>query len=97
MAALRVILARRASNDLDDIWTYVAAEAGARVASDLIDEILAAMDRLAEMPGMGHTRPDVSSPHRVWSVFRFLIIYRFDSQALYVARVVHGQRDLRRI
>jgi plasmid stabilization system protein ParE len=97
MSARRVIIARRALSDLDGIWSYVAAEATRETASRLIARILDAMERLSEMPGMGHTRLDLPRHYRAWRVFRFLIIYRFDQSALYVARVIHGHRDVRRV
>jgi len=97
MALLRIIIARRALSDLDDIWTYLAAEATPEIARRVVAEILDAVDALAEMPGMGHTHADIPSRYRFWRVFRFLVIYRFDTRTLRVNRVIHGSRDLRRI
>jgi plasmid stabilization system protein ParE len=97
MATRRLIFSRQSLNDLEDIQTYVANNASAEMGRHVITEILAAIDPLVEMPGNGHTRSDLSSQHRVWSVFRYLIVYRFDAQALHIVRVVHGHRDLRRI
>ena len=97
MAKLRVIFSRRAVTDLDDIWSYIAENASAEVASGVIAEILEAIDRLREMPGMGHSRSDLLERYRPWRVFQFLIVYRFDANRLFVVRIVHGRRDIRRV
>lgn len=97
MAARRVIIARRALDDLKDIHAYLVAAASGDVASRVVSEILDATERLAEMPGMGHTRNDLPGRYRAWRVFRFLIIYRFDQRSIFVTRVIRGHRDIRRI
>jgi plasmid stabilization system protein ParE len=95
MSTRRVIFSRRALTDLDDIWTYLANEASPATAGRVIGDILDAVDRLAEIPGMGHERADVRDPaYRFWSVKGYVIGYRPDASALYVARVVHGRRNL---
>jgi plasmid stabilization system protein ParE len=62
------------------------------------DDLIAAFERLAAMPGVGHTRPDVPDPDlRFWRVHRWMIAYLGDTQPLQIARVVGGQRDFRRL
>lgn len=94
----RVIISRRALKDLDQIWTYINGRAGPNVASDFVAEILAAVDQLAEMPGMGHARRDVSSRrYRFWSVKSYVVAYRPTARTLRLVRVVHGSRDFGRL
>jgi plasmid stabilization system protein ParE len=96
MAARRVIIAREAFNDLDDIWKYLETNATAQVANRVLTEILDAANRLSEMPGMGHTHSDLPGRYRVWRVFRYLIVYRFNDRAVHISRVIHGNRNVRR-
>jgi plasmid stabilization system protein ParE len=53
------ILAPEAVQDLKDIWDYIAAE-NVSVADRMIDTLFAAFERLAAMPGLGHTREDLT-------------------------------------
>ena len=98
MPARHVIISPEALADLEAIWDYVARAASVTTASDFIADILSAIEKLADMPGMGHRRADVSDArYRFWSVKSYVIAYRPDAEALRVARVVHGHRDFRQL
>jgi plasmid stabilization system protein ParE len=71
MAALRVIIARQAANDLDEIWDYVAKDASPNIASDVIEEILDAIELLVEMPGMGTHAPIFPNGSECGACFAF--------------------------
>lgn len=93
----QVQLSRTAYQDLAEIWRYIA-EHNIDAADRVRDELELAMRQLAEMPGMGHQRQDVTDPTiRFWRIFTYLIAYRVESDALYVLRVVHGARNFRQI
>lgn len=90
-------LSPEAAEDLAEIYEYIAQDslqAAERVRIELLD----AMRKLAEMPGKGHTREDLTS-HRVlfWPVRSYQIIYHPGSQPVEVVAVLHGKRNLRRI
>jgi len=70
------LIAPAASIELDEIWDYYALELQNPEAADRIrDEIFDAFQKLAKMPGMGHSRLDLASePLRFWSVRSYLII-----------------------
>lgn len=93
----RYILSRRATVDVQQIWNHIAEDnidAADRVRNDL----RAAMRRLAEMPGMGHRRADVTDPrYRFWTVRSYVIGYFPDTTPLQIVRVLHGRRDFRSI
>ena len=88
-------LTEDALRDLEEIVDFVATdsvEASRRVLGDL----LAAMAQLAEMPRMGHARPEVAeSDVRFWVVHTYVIAYRAETDPIQVLRVVSGYRDLR--
>jgi antitoxin ParD1/3/4/toxin ParE1/3/4 len=54
-----------------------------------------AFTRLAETPGMGHGRKDFAdSRHRFWTVYSYVIAYRWDTAPLQIIAVAHGARQL---
>jgi toxin ParE1/3/4 len=90
----RYVLTDRAKHDVQQIVSYIrkrSPTAPRRVRTELRD----AMRLLAEFPGIGHLREDLSDePLRFWSVYSYLIIYRPDPKPLEVVRVLHGARDV---
>ena len=83
-----------ARDDVRAIWQYLrdqSPQAAARVRADLE----AAMSRLAEHPGMGHLRADLTDqPLRFKLVHRYLIVYLPGTRPLQIVRVLHSARDL---
>lgn len=90
----RFVLSEAAAGDLRDIHEYIAADDPA-AARRVVQDLRAAMHRLAEHPGLGHLREDLADEAlRVWTVHSYLVIYRPDAQPLQVARVLSGYRDI---
>lgn len=88
------ILSPLASADLDEIWEYIALD-----NPDAADRWLATMHkeirRLAEMPGLGHTRKDLTDkPVLFWPVGRYLIIYRADRLPIEIVRALSAYQDV---
>ena len=93
----RVVFGAQARRDLDGIWTYLAQDS-IDAAEKVLEDVEGAVRRLAAMPGMGHERRELQgSRYRVWSVYAYLIIYRYGPKTLTVVRIVHGARNLRRL
>jgi toxin ParE1/3/4 len=83
--------------DVLQIWHHIAADSvsAARRVNERIEE---AIRGLVEMPGKGHRRADVKNPaYRFWTVYSYVIAYRYDDASLTVVRVVHGRRDFRKL
>jgi plasmid stabilization system protein ParE len=56
-----------------------------------------AFQRLADMPGLGHRRNDLTKRDlRFWSVYSYLVIYR-ESDPLLIVAVLHGKRNVKRL
>ena len=92
----RFELARRAVGDLKNIWDFVA-EDNFDAADRLLEDFYRAFDRLAGMPGIGHTRDDLTNRNVLfWPVHAYLVIYT-DSKPLRIVRVVHGKRDVKKL
>jgi plasmid stabilization system protein ParE len=91
------VLTQVAKADLLQILEYLETDNPIAVLK-VVDALDEAMKLLAENPGIGHLRPDLTPQDvRFWSVFRYLVIYRPDTKPLEVVRVLHGKRDVRRL
>jgi plasmid stabilization system protein ParE len=55
------LVAPEAENDLQQIWRYLLGEAGLAVANRIQGELVHAFESLADAPGKGHKRPDLTS------------------------------------
>jgi antitoxin ParD1/3/4/toxin ParE1/3/4 len=65
----RFLLSRQASADLEEIVGHMA-EDSVSAAERVLDGLKQAMRTLAEMPHMGHLRPDLTrEPLRFWQVY----------------------------
>ncbi len=54
-----------------------------------------AVRKLADHPGLGHHRADLTSkPVRFWPVYSYLIVYKAEGDALEVVRILSGYRDI---
>jgi len=90
-------LSPEAAQDLIEIYEYIAQDS-LEAAERVRIELLEASRNLAEMPGKGHTREDLTSRRVLfWPVRSYQIIYHPASQPLEIVAVLHGKRNLRRI
>ncbi len=90
----RFALTDLAKSDIMRIVDYIRPRSP-RAARQVRDELREAMRRLADFPGIGHLRADVTDePVRFWAVHSYLIVYRPETRPLQVVRVLHGARDL---
>ena len=96
MSAFR--LAPEAAHDIDGIWDYLVRESGVPAARRVRLALLAACRRLAEHPGLGHRREDLTDkPVLFWPVYAYLLVYNPATTPLEIVRVVHGAQDLPRV
>ena len=84
--------------DLEDGVTYLAEKASPEVARRWHAEVMATVDRVARQPDLGRLRRDISLPGIRSLVLRryprYLLFYRWESDALEILRVKHGMMDL---
>ena len=80
--------------DLEDIWDYIATDS-IDAADRWIETLFAGFETIAEMPGIGHTRKDLTPfPVLFWTVGAYLIIYRSTSEPVEIVAVTQGSRDI---
>jgi plasmid stabilization system protein ParE len=90
----------RALDDLDDIWSYIAAD-NIGAANRVESAIFKACESVAGYPLLGSKRADITPlPVRFWVVTRypnFIVVYRPETKPLQIVAVLHGKRDLNRL
>jgi plasmid stabilization system protein ParE len=90
----RFVLTPAAEGDLLKIIEYLKGD-NPNAVLKVVDAFDEAMQRLAENPGIGHVRPDLTEEDvRFWPVFKYLVIYRPETKPLEIVRVLHGRRDV---
>lgn len=93
----RYLVAPEAEDDLGEIWRYLLGEAGLATANRIQDELVDAFECLADFPGKGHRRPDLTNRNVVFfSVYQYMIVYR-RAKFLEIVAVLHGKRDVKRL
>jgi plasmid stabilization system protein ParE len=91
------LVAPEAEGDLRQIWRYLLGEAGLAIANRIQAELVDAFEGLADFPGKGHKRPDLTSRDVLFfSVYRYMIVYR-QAALVEIVAVLHGKRDVKRL
>src|SRR6266496_3219018 len=90
-------VAPEAESDLRQIWRYLLGEAGLAIANRIQGELVDAFEGLADVPGKGHKRPDLTSRDVLFfSVYQYMIVYR-QTELVEIVAVLHGKRDVKRL
>lgn len=95
---LSIAIRPKADEDLDIQFWHLVKEAGIDTAFRFEAAWKNSIETLADMPGVGVIVPNTIVPNlRRWPVRDFeniLFFYRYDTEKLYLLRVLHGMRDL---
>jgi len=93
----RFVFTEEAETQLLKILGYLADESES-AAVRVRDAIYDAVGKLAERPGIGHTRQDLTDrPVKFWSVYSYLIVYDSESRPLTIVAILHGARDVEQL
>jgi toxin ParE1/3/4 len=89
------VLTLEAKANLAAIAEYVERESTQAAAERVVLELQRAFRLLAEQPGVGHARDDLTPDARVrfWVVFSYLVAFVPDEKPLPIVAVVHGSRE----
>ncbi|MFZ2654953.1 MAG: type II toxin-antitoxin system RelE/ParE family toxin [Victivallales bacterium] len=93
MKALKLIISRRAIEDLIDIWSYIALD-NYDAADAFTDKLHASCKALPKMPDMGRSRDELMPGLRSLSYKGYMIFYRAVNQNLEIIRVLNGCMDV---
>jgi plasmid stabilization system protein ParE len=91
------VLTLHALNDLAEKTDRIASESGPARAESVMARIGKAFELVAEQPGIGHVREDLTEKPmlRFWKVFSYLIVYSRGTPSLepvVIVRIIHGAR-----
>jgi len=89
----RLRITPRASEDLIEIWSYIAEDSVAN-ADTFIDKLYEATQLLAGNPGLGRHRKELAPQIQSFPFGRYIIFYRVIADATEIVRVLHGARDI---
>ena len=93
----RFVFTEEAETQLLEILEYLAGE-NESAAVRVRDAIYDAAGKLAERPGIGHTREDLTErPVKFWSVYSYLVVYDPASRPLTIVALLHSARDVERL
>lgn len=93
----KFVLTPAAEGDLLKIVEYLEGDNPSAILK-VVDALDDAMELLADNPGIGHLRPDLTDQDvRFWPVFKYLVIYQPGTKPLQIVRVLHGRRDVGRL
>jgi plasmid stabilization system protein ParE len=89
-------LSRAAQTDFDEVTDYLVEVAGSSIAANYGERLRAAINRVAESPGIGSPRQQFGPETRMTSVGRYLIFYDGgpDADTVHVLRILHGRRNI---
>ena len=91
-------LAETAFRDINSILAYFVDEGSIDYAYSLRRELFETFARLAQTPGIGHPRPDLTRrPYVFFLVEPYLIAYDRTRLPLTIHAVLHSKRDIRSI
>ena len=91
----RYKLAPEAVRDLLEIWRYLKKESSREIADRVESVIRSKFAYLAQFPGAGHWRLDLTSAEvRFFSVYSYLIVYRPETEPLEIVSILHASRDV---
>lgn len=91
---VNVRITPRAETDLEEIWLTIALD-NPSAADKLLRRIATKLERLAEFPDMGSSRPEIAPSAKILVEGNYLILYEPAGNDIEVVRVIHGARDLR--
>ena len=91
------IVAPEAEDDLKQIWRYLLGGAGLAVANRIQGELVDAFESLADVPGLGHKRSDLTKLDVLFfSVYQYMIVYR-QTNTVEIVAVLHGKRNVKQL
>lgn len=92
----RVTGSPAAQADVDDIAWYISRDSF-EAALRMIDTFDEKFKLLADFPGAGPARDELSPGLRSFPVGNYVIFYRKAADGIEVVRVLHGARNLRKV
>jgi len=94
-ASYKLEIAHEAHDDLISIYNYTISRYGENQAFLYLELIDKAFQLILKEPLIGHVRDDIPRTYKSWIVEKHVVIYRIESNYIYVVRALHGSMDFR--
>ena len=89
---MRLLLSRRAKEDLLEIWEFIADHD--EVAADrYIDHLRDRASELLDFPELGRVRDEIQPGVRSLLARNHLLFYKREGQEVQILRILHGSMD----
>ena len=96
-----VVVTRTAEQDLDDILAFLSCVSSSdSTARSFLDQWSATIEKLARYPelfSISHLPELARLGYRSFTTGRYVTLYRFDGDVVYIAHVFHGSRSYARL
>jgi toxin ParE1/3/4 len=92
----RLLYSKAASRDFVAIASYIRRGSGSpQTAVNFVDGLRLQCRRLAQLPGtLGRSRTDIRPDARSFPVKSYVIVFRYEGEAVEILRVIERHRDL---
>jgi toxin ParE1/3/4 len=81
-----------------EIWHYIRGQTNTAIADHVGSVIRDRMVFLAQAPGAGHMRQDLTNEDvKFFPVYSYLIVYRPKTKPLHIVCILHGRRDVEQV
>lgn len=90
----RVVLSSSAVSDINELFDYLLAEAGERIARDYVGKLRVFLQRLDVFPNRGTVINSESNTRRVGFERRATVIFRVEDDQVTILRVYHRGRNI---
>ena len=92
-----LVVSLEAEEDVFQIWLYLLGEANVVTANRIEAELLDAFASLAQTPGKGHRRSDLTMSNVLfYTLYQYMVVYQL-GPPVRILGVLHGKRDLKRV
>lgn len=92
---MKLIISTRAREDLRKLEEYIGTD-NPQEAVDFVDAIIERCQPLTEFPYSGRKQDSYRAGYRSVTHGQYVIFYFVDGENVVLARVIHGNRDIRR-
>lgn len=89
----QLIISPSASNDLMDIWEYIADDNPVN-ADHFLERLVEKAQNLVGFSEIGLSRPELAAGLYSRPVDRYMLYYRVHNNNIELVRVLHGSRDV---
>lgn len=90
----RVVLSSSAVSDINELFDYILAEAGERIARDYVGKLRDFLHRFDVFPNRGTLINSESNTRRIGYERRATVIFRVEDDQVTILRVYHRGRDI---